>query len=67
MSRAQKHSYSRQDTLPQEVNILLGEDRRQEAIERYQAKCGCSAESAIQFVEDVDRQRRRVRLQLVYS
>lgn len=60
MSRSQKQVYSAsQDTMREEVNLLIGKGQRQEAIRQYQEKCACSIDSAVNFVNQVSAERIR--------
>jgi hypothetical protein len=56
-SNKQAEFQARQDTLREEINLLLADGKREEAIKHYQRKCACSAERAGEFVESVRIQR----------
>lgn len=56
MARSQKHSIST-DSMRDEVNLYLGQGRREFAIRHYQEKCSCSIESAVIFVNQISAER----------
>jgi hypothetical protein len=48
---------AKQDTIAEEVNLLLAEGKRTDAIKHYQSKCACSAERAVAYVDSLHRNR----------
>lgn len=59
MTHPQKQAQlrARQDSLREEINILLADGQRDNAIKHYQRKCACSVERAVAFVEEVNQVR----------
>lgn len=59
MTHPQKQAQlkSQQDTLRQEVNLFLTQNKHEDAVRYYQRKCGCSVERAVAYVADLRKQR----------
>jgi hypothetical protein len=65
MARSQKHMTST-DTMRDEVNLLIGQGKRENAIRHYQEKCACSIESAVIFVNQVSADRLKQQREQLY-